>query len=329
MALAMAYNAAGGETQQAMAEILEFQGISLQEVNQANAALIAMLEHLDPNIQVNSANSFWVKKGITLKPDFIIRNKDFYSAEVKNLEFDDPRASDVINAWVRERTQEKIGNIVEQIERETLLFILNAVYFKGSWTVEFNRQQTRDREFTLSDGRKKQVPMMMSQSKRYMYYWGDGFEAVSLPYGSERVSMYIFLSDRDSSLEEFYKLLNRENWEDWMSQFHREEVLIILPRFKVEYDITLNDALKTLGMGIAFSPGANFEGMCSEPLFIDEVRHKTFVEVNEKGTEAAAATVVEMKKNGTTRVIVDRPFFCAIKDNESGVVLFMGSIVDP
>jgi serpin B len=171
---------------------------------------------------------------------------------------------------------------------------------------------------------------MVAQSKRFMYYRAENFHAVSLPYGSERISMYLFLPDIDSSLKEFCKNLNAENWEKWMSQFQKQEIVVVLPRFKLEYEVKLNNALKALGMGIAFSPGANFENMCLGSAFIDWVKHKSFVEVNEEGTEASAATIVKMKRGGGPRTIVfNRPFFFAIRDNETGAILFMGSVVDP
>jgi serpin B len=178
---------------------------------------------------------------------------------------------------------------------------------------------------------------MMSQSGRYNYYQDSNFQAVSLPYGQGRVSMYIFLPSKSSSLKKFYENLNAENWEGWMSQFSSMKGDIVLPRFKVEYEVVLNEALKALGMEVAFDKQrANFGGMCAissgANVFIDQVRHKTFVEVNEEGTEAAAATSVGIgitSVQPTFSMVIDRPFFLAIRDNQTGAVLFMGSIVEP
>jgi serine protease inhibitor len=335
-ALAMTYNGASGETQQAMARTLELQGMSLQEVNHANAALKVTLEDLDPKVQLAIADSLWARQGIPFKPEFMQQNQEFYGAEVVNLDFDDPAAPSVINAWVSEKTNGKIDKIIEVIHSLAILFLINAIYFKGNWTVEFDKTQTQEGVFILLDGRQKKHPMM-SQSGHYEYYEGQHFQAVSLPYGEGRVSMYIFLPDRDSSLAEFQRSLTAENWERWMTRFHSMEGHIVVPRFKVEYELVLNDALQALGMGVAFSEArADFRGMCPIPptpnVFIKEVKHKTFVEVNEEGTEAAAVTKVAMwiKAIPTTfTLIVDRPFFCAIRDNQTGLVLFMGSIVEP
>ena len=171
----------------------------------------------------------------------------------------------------------------------------------------------------------------MSQSSQYLYYEREKFQAVSLPYGDGRVSMYIFLPKESSSIEEFKTLLTVENWRSWMSRFYEMEGDIELPRFKSEYCKVLNDALITLGMGEAFSDDANFEGMGAGALTISQVIHKAFIEVNEEGSEAAAATAVIMTKGFKSkfRMMVNRPFFYAIRDNQTGVLLFMGFVLNP
>lgn len=337
MVLTMTYNGAEGETRQAMAQTLELQGMTLPEINHANAQLKAVLENPDPKVQLAIANSLWARKGIPFKPAFIKVNKDFYGAEVTDLNFSQPNAASAINDWVSRKTKGKIDKIIDVIDRDAILFLINAIYFKGTWTAEFDKTKTKEDAFHLLDGRQKKHPMM-SQSGHYRYYRGQDFQAISLPYGKERVSMYIFLPDKDHRLEEFLRGLNAENWETWMSKFRKTEGTIVLPRFKLEYEVDLNDALKALGLGVAFTGGrANFQGMFSKPqdAYINKVKHKTYVEVNEEGTEAAAVTSVEMRATSVQiepppfRMIVDRPFFCAIRDNKSGTILFMGAIVEP
>lgn len=330
MALAMTYNGARGETQKAMAEALELQGVSLGELNQANAMLMAKLRNLGNDVLLNLANSLWAREGEEFKQDFMERNRDFYQAHIENLDFNDPKAPSVINAWIKEKTQGKIEDMVDEIPRSAILYLINAAYFRGSWGVEFNKEYTRERDFTLLDGSKKRVLMMMAGSKSFRYLMGESFDAVGLPYGDGKASMYIFVPHRESSLEEFYRDLNAGNWEDWMSQSRQSELVVVMPRFKLEYEVILNSALEKLGMGVTFDGSeADFTGMCAGKCWIDEVKHKAFVEVNEEGTEAAAATSVRMKKGPATYVHVDRPFFCAIRDNETGAILFMGSIVEP
>lgn len=335
MALAMTYNGAAGDTQQAMGKTLELQGMSIEEVNRANAALRTVLENPDPKVELTIANSLWARKDITFKPEFMQRNKDFYGAEVVDLDFDSPNAPETINVWVNKKTNGKIDKVVESINRDAILFLINAIYFRGNWTVEFDRAKTKESTFTLLDGTQKNH-LMMSQAGNYKYFRGNNFEAISLPYGEGRVNMYVFLPDRGSSLKEFYKNLNADNWDSWMSQFHKREGNIAIPRFKLEYEVELNQALKALGMRVAFDrERADFGNMCSIPpnVFIDNVSHKTFIEINEKGTEAAAVTSVMVGAQSINEekfnMIVDRPFFFAIRDDKTATILFMGSVVEP
>jgi serpin B len=332
-ALAMIYTGASGETQQAMVKALELQGMSLPEINQANAALRAALGSADPKVQLTIANSLWARQGITFKPEFIKRNQNFYEAEVAALDFTSPAA---INDWVKRKTSGKINKIVETIPSDAILYVINAVYFKGVWAQQFDKSKTKDGPFTLLNGAKKKQPLM-SQSGRFRYYENEKFQAVSLPYGAGRMSLYVFLPSPNSDLRAFVANLNTENWESWTPQFRSTPGDIVLPRFKLEYDIVLNQALKTLGMSAAFDPqNANFSEMyaktSSANVFIGEVKHKTFVEVNEEGTEAAAATSGGMHLTSFQppfKMVVDRPFFCAIVDNTTKTILFMGSIVEP
>ena len=333
IALAMTYNGAKGETQQAMAKTLELQGISLQEINSANAALIAAVQNADDKVQLNIANSLWAKQDINFNPDFLQTNQDFYNATVTNLDFSDSGAVNAINDWVKQSTNGKIDRIVQQINSDDMMFLINAIYFKGKWTKEFDPEQTTIGPFYLAAGEEKQHPLM-SQSGKYSYYENKKFQAVSLPYGNDgRLSLYVFLPSDNSSLTAFYQDLNADNWEKWIAQFRNRQGSIRLPRFKINYDLTLNDALKALGMGAAFEPKADFSGI-GDNLALSEVKHKTFVEVNEEGTEAAAATSVGITLTSAPseqpfQMNVDRPFFCAIRDNQTGTVLFMGSIVNP
>jgi len=335
IALNIVYNGAGGETQEAIAKTLELQGTNLQEINQANADLKASLNNPDPKVQLSIANSLWTKESIPFKPEFLQIIQNFYQAEVKNLNFSNPTAPSMINNWVNQSTNGKIDKIVDVIEPNTTFILLNAIYFKGNWTEQFPKEATQLRPFTLLDGTQKQHPMMRHQdSASFPYYENELFQAVSLPYGEGRMSMYIFLPNQGVSLKTFYEKLNAENWQQWMNQFNNFDnsgggVLISLPRFKLEYAIDLKDALKALGMEIAFTKEANFSGMTSSSVSIDKIKHKTFVEVNEEGTEAAAVTEVSGVRSGPIEMNVNRPFFFAIRDNQTGSILFVGSIVEP
>lgn len=334
-ALAMTYNGADGATMQAMANVLGVQDMSLDDINQGFAALMQAIQTADPEVKLTIANSLWARQSFDFEDDFLQRTRTFYSAKVSSLDFADSAATNTINTWVSDTTNGKIKQIVGQLDPLTVMVLINAIYFKGSWTTPFDEKITSDRPFTLANGTEKDVPMMEQSGEIYPYYEDENIQAVSLPYGDGRISMYIFLPSKDSSLRAFQRRLNPKQWKEWMQSFSEEEGKIVLPRFKLEYEKELNDVLAALGMDIAFDCNqADFSRMYSEDsLCISKVKHKSFVEVNEEGTEAAAATSVEMTLSAMPmqgfEMFVDRPFFFAIRDNETGEVLFMGSIVEP
>ena len=337
LALAMTYNGADGTTRQGMARTLEIEGMSLDEVNRAFAELKSALNPTDPKIQLKIANSLWARKEFALRPAFIKRSKDYYEAEIASLDFANPAAPKTINSWVNKNTEGKIDKIVDQISSDAVLFLINAIYFKGQWQIEFKKENTKPDVFRFSGGR-KEVPMM-SQSGNYLYYKGKDFQSVVLPYGTGSVSMYIFLPDEQIGLDQFERNLTPENWEMWMKSYQFTPGDLMLPRFKVEWESKLNDALKALGMAEAFDPQrANFSQIAepnSGQLYISEVKHKSWVEVNEEGTTAVAVTSVGVFTASAQQprekfvMKVDRPFFFAIRDNRTGVVLFMGSVAKP
>ncbi len=337
LALAMTYNGAAGETAEAMGKVLQIQEMSLEEINSAFYDLRTILQNPDPKVKLAIANSLWARQGVDFYQEFLQRNRDFFDAEVEALDFDLPEAAGTINRWVEKQTGGKIKDLIEPpIDPLTVLFLINAIYLKAEWSKSFDPAQTRDIPFYLVDGSSKQHPVMFQEGE-FQYLDGDGFQAVNIPYGKNgRIGMYIFLPDPDQSLENFYRQLDSSTWNSWMDSFQQTEGTVGLPRFKFEYESSLNDVLKSLGMEIAFDDtAADFSAMRPVPprLYIAEVKHKTFVEVNEKGTEAAAATSVEMRLESAPldqfSMTADRPFFFSIVDQKTSSILFMGSVVDP
>jgi len=337
VALAMTLNGASGETEQTMTNTLHLQGLDPEPINTGYAGLRQALQTSDPKVTLALANSLWARQDVPFKQDFLQRNTQFFGAEVSTLDFTDPNTLKTINQWVSTNTNGKIPEILDEINPDAVLFLINAIYFKGAWQTEFDPSHTRDGTFYLATGDEKQVPMM-TRTGDYPYYanYEENFQAINLPYGDGRISMYVFLPYGESDLNTFLDNLNAESWENWMSQFHKEEVSLVMPKFKLEYEKMLNAPLKSLGMGIAFAPGlADFSRMADlevlgQNLYIGDVRHKAIVEVNEEGTEAAAVTSVEMRvESAPPAFIADRPFFFAIRDNETKTVLFMGTVVDP
>ena len=335
-ALAMTLNGASGETEQAMTDTLQLQDITSDATNASFYQLQNTLQTSDPKVTLTIANSLWGREGFQFKTDFLQRNTLYFNAETSILDFMNPSTLQTINQWVNDNTNSKIPKILDEIESNAVLFLINAIYFKGSWQTEFDPSDTRDGTFHLVSGATKQVPMMF-RTGQYPVYIGEDFQAINLPYGEGRMGMFIFLPNNKSDLNKFVGNITTEKWENWMEQFREREVQIRIPKFKLEYGTkVLNDVLTSLGMGVAFDEdNADFSRMADLDavggnLYITKVAHKTFIEVNEEGTEAAAVTSVGVGiKSLPPRFIVDRPFFFAICDNETGTVLFMGTVVEP
>lgn len=214
------------------------------------------------------------------------------------------------------------------------MFLINAIYFNGTWKYEFDQDLTHDDFFTGPDGSQKACKMMV-QTGEFSFLENDDFQAIDLPYGDGQFSMTIFLPKPAKSIDALSAEFNETNWNSWVHSFSKDSVTLDLPKFKLEYEIKLNDVLSALGMGVAFTPQADFTRMYRPGgLWIDYVKHKTFVEVDEEGTEAAAVTVVAIIKSsggpGNIRFMrVDRPFIFVIRENHSQTILFMGKIVEP
>lgn len=331
VALAMTLNGAAGETENAMINTLQLQSIESEVINPNYELLQSILQTSDPKVSLTIANSLWTKEGFSFNPAFLQQNSHYYNAEISSLNFDDPNSVETVNQWVNTNTNGNIPRILEEISSDEVLFIINAIHFKGGWQTEFDPAKTRDEMFNLSDGTTKQVPMMV-RDDNYPSYFGESFQAVSLPYGDGNISMYIFLPHPDSELNTFLDSLNTENWEQWVSQFREQKIWVQIPKFRLEYGTDLSDVLKALGMNVAFEKyQADFSRMSSDSdLYVSRVDHKAVVEVNEEGTEAAAVTNVGIAVTSLPpQFIADRPFFFAIRDNETNSVLFMGTVVDP
>jgi len=337
-ALAMTMNGAAGETRDAMANVLGLTEKSPAFVNVVDSTFISTMNDTIRGVALSVANSLWAREGVTFRKDFLTTNERYYGAEIQTLDFRSSEAPARINSWVAAKTHNRITKIVDEIDESSILFLINAIYFKGTWTKEFEKNLTQEKPFHLANGTTSPRPMMR-QSGKYAYIEGDAFQAVRLPYGDGRIGMYVFLPAKNSSLERFHAGLTSEKLNAWMGRLERRAGLIVLPRLRLEYEARLKQALGALGMGAAFDCGrADFTRMVELPgadACIHDVVHKTFVEVNEKGTEAAAVTSVDvrlttvMEPEKPFEMIVDRPFFLAIVDGKTGIILFMGSIVNP
>jgi serpin B len=336
LALAMTYNGADGETKAAMEETLRKQGLTAEQLNQSYKELIDALVSVDPKVLLEIANSIWYRNDVEVLPEFISVNQTYYNAEVNAIVFNE-EAKDIINGWVAEKTHDKITEVLDYIPEDAIMYLINAIYFKGIWRSEFEEDKTEDKPFNLADGSAVQAPTMQQQDT-FRYFKNDLMSAVELPYGQGNFSMVILLPNTGKTTGDIVSSLSVENWNEWMQEFSDRDVVIHLPRLKFEYNKLLNDDLSDMGMGIAFSGDADFSKIDStRDLMISRVIHKTFVEVNEEGTEAAAVTVVEIietsyEPGGNTGPVyfyVDRPFVFLIRENDTGAILFIGRVLNP
>ncbi len=328
MALTMTYNGANGTTKDAMEETLELQGLSLEEINESYQTLIELLTQLDPQVTFTIANSLWYKEDLPFEEDFIGNLRESYGAAVEGVDFHDPATVEVVNAWVKDNTNGKIAKIIDTFPPEIAFALLNALYFKGNWTCQFDPEYTRDDQFQLLDGSTVDCRMMMKEEE-HRVFWNPSFVALDLPYGRELYSMTLILPRPESNFDSLLAQLTPENWDSWIGSFHGQKTMVQLPKFKVEYELKMNDILTRMGMGIIFEREADFTNLCPCQIWIDEVRHKTYIDVDEEGTEAAAVTS-EIGVTGMPRSFrFDRPFIFAIREKSTGAILFMGRIVKP
>jgi serpin B len=339
-ALAMTYNGAIGATKDAMSTALEFGTMSLEQVNQGFSNLRGSLQNVDEQVKLMIGNSVWMRNELTplVYQSFLDRVHSSYDGEAFTRDFGNPRTINEINGWIDKATNGKIKDMIKEIDQSTVMFLINAIYFKGSWVTRFDQSQTKPQNFYTSPGNTTQVDMMRT-SGSFGYYADGNCQVARLPYGRDKVAMYVFLPNESVSLDSFIANLNQTTHDEYISKLGSVGKLIVqLPKFKVEYGVKrLNIALKNLGMETAFNPyEANFSGIASPAkgnLYIGFVDHMAVVEVNEEGTEAAAATVVSVDMtaipNQPPSFIVNRPFYFEIRDDRSGSILFMGKIVNP
>jgi serpin B len=333
--LQMACNGAAGRTKTEMQRVLGTTNLQPAALDEAYKDIQESLNNRDTNVILTTANALWYRKGTPVKPEFLASCQRSYGATIDGLNFDDPHSIEIMNGWASEKTRGKINGIADGlVNRLTQLFLANAVYFKGKWEEPFDVKNTKDRVFHLRGAQQKKVPMM-EQTRRFTYRRGTGYQAVRMAYQGWSLGMYIFLPDPSSSPEKLVGLMNGDTWRRITKPgFNEQQGTVAFPKFRIEYAVELKQPLKSLGMKSAFAE-ADLSGMSNEPLVISAVRQRTFVEVNEEGTEAAAATAVaadneiELNPPKPFQMIVERPFLFLIEDMETNTILFMGIVFDP
>ena len=338
LALAMTYNGAQGETKTEMEKAMKLSGLSPEQINNSHKALVAALQSGDPQVVLEIANAIYYHQGFTVLPDFVSANRNFYNAEVNSLNFaNTAEALETINGWVAQNTHDKIPTIIDTINPALRMILLNAIYFNGIWKNKFGGRDTHNYPFYFADGTQKDVATMkLETSLEYMS--NELFSAVNLPYGKGQFQMIVLLPNEGKTTKNLISELKMDNWQKWMKSFEAAKPVVVnMPRFKFSWGLKLNDILQSMGMNQAFvKETANFSGISGgKDLYIGYVIHKTYIDVNENGTEAAAVTAVGMF---TTSVgepdlrkyfTVNRPFLFAITEKTTGAILFIGEVTNP
>jgi len=335
-ALAMTYAGAKGETAAQMAQALCFR-LNRDELHRSFAALSEALAAIEQKgaVQFKIANRLWPQEGYALLPGYLELVKRCYGALLTAVDYGSPKAAaQIINDWVAEQTANKIRNLISPslLTPLTRLVLVNAIYFKGNWASQFDPAHTRDEPFWTAPA--EQVPTaMMRQTARFNYAQRQGLQILELPYSGDDLSMLILLPQQKDGLTELEDRLTAANLTDWTQNLQPTSVQVLLPRFRITFSCELSETLITMGMTDAFSDAADFSGMDGTlSLYIAYVVHKAFVEVNEEGTEAAAATAVIMTRKGMAAAPpvfrADRPFLFLIRENRTGSILFLGRLVE-
>ena len=330
-ALGMTLNGAAGTTLDAFRQVLHFEALTDQEVNESYKDLMDQLVHLDEKVEFSIANSIWYKLGYNVLEDFITTNQTWFDALVNELDFSDPQAVEIINAWIEEKTNDKIQDMLDFIPSNTVMYLINAIYFNAKWKYQFDKSETYEGLFNLEDGSTSPVDYMKVNGG-FGYTVAEDFSAVVLPYGDSTFSMVVMLPAEGHEVNELVGSLDIDRWNDLSGSFDMTNLQIELPRFKYGFKDSLNNPLIDLGLGLAFSGAADFSRITpGGGLYISRVIHQTFIDVQEEGTEAAAATIVELRElSGGTQIFrADRPFLYVIKENSTGAIMFMGKVGKP
>jgi serpin B len=332
VALSMTLNGADGATRDSMLKALRVAGITPEAINNAYKNLAEALLSIDKRINMSIANSVWTENNFVVKQPFIDILKNYYDAESRSFDINDPSAPDDINAWIEDKTNGLIKKMVESLNDNTVMLLINAIYFKGKWKSQFDETKTEQMPFYTPSGSSPDVPMMR-QTTDFEVYDGDGFILAEFPYGQGNYVMDVVLPDEMHGISGLLPQFTEANFQTWLSHLAERETNLYFPRFKYGFKKQLKDILTTMGMGIAFTDDADFSNISDLDLLINEVTHQTFIETNEEGTEAAAVTIVDI---GVTSmpppplvVKLDHPFIYLIRETTTNSIIFMGMVADP
>jgi len=335
-ALSMTLNGATGETFEAIRKTLGLEQKTLEQINNTYLKLMTEMVPVDKQVVVEIANSVWVEKRLIVKQPFITELQKSYKAEARDIDVTNPDAVNIVNGWIAEKTHDKITDMLDKLDPDLAMLLINAVYFNGKWRYRFDKAETREEPFYSTPSVSKTVPMM-HQTENLKAVKSNNLTIAEIPYGQGNYTMVVVLPDENVTTSDVANALTPSMWQEWMGLLaeNTHKVDLSIPRFKYMYKRLLNDDLIGLGMGIAFSDFANFDNISDQGLKISRVLHQTFIDTNEEGTEAAAATVVEIVLTSASptplvvKIILDHPFLYFIRETSTGAVLFIGRVSDP
>jgi len=336
-ALSMTANGAVGETKNGIKETLHQVDMTDEEINDAYKTLSKFITELDPKVIMQLANSNWYKQEYHIKDAFRNILLDYYQAEVMATNFSNPSTKDVINGWIEDKTNGKIKDMIDQIPPDVVMYLINAIYLKATWQYQFEKNKTELKDFTLASGSKVKTEMMYSKGVKANFYVNENLQFIELPYGNGQFVFSIILPKKSQQLDEIINNLGIDEFNSYLEAADTSTFEVYLPKFKIEYKILLNDVLSAMGMEQSFGANADFSDLFVEDLdlYISRVLHQSFLEVDEEGTEAAAATVVEIMEtsidpNAKPFVLyIDHPFAFFIREKHSKTILFSGKLLDP
>ncbi|MCU0456315.1 MAG: serpin family protein [Bacteroidales bacterium] len=335
-ALTMLLNGCGGDTYTQLQGTLKYPaGMTISEINEAYKSLVDQLLNADPKVKLSLANAIFYRNGFTVKPPFLATMSNDFSATVGGLDFSAPSALTTINKWASDNTNGKIPKVLDEISAEAVMFIMNALYFNGDWSYQFDKSLTQDRPFYPDGGSTVNVSTMKGEVGSKVVF-GNNFKAIEMPYGRTNFTMVVIVPTQTLSV--FLPALTSQSWDqltddlDAVSDFG--EIIVRMPKFKFSYEKYLNDQLQAMGMVDAFIPyQANLSGISDASIFVSFVKQNTFVEVDEEGTEAAAVTTIGIELTSfppqPQEFVIDKSFIFAIRERTTNTLMFIGQVVEP
>jgi len=335
-ALGMVYNGADGDTKQGIKQTLDFGELTDEEINSSFMNLTDQLLTMDNKVELGLANSIWYKNTYNINPSFLDKMQKYYDAKIEGIDFDAAESVDIINGWIEDKTNDKIKDMLESMPANAAMYLINAIYFNADWTFQFDESATQKEDFLLEDGSSEQVEMMYSEGSTVNYFSNQEVALIDIPYGNKQFQMTILLPQQGYSVDKVWQNITPVELATLDANSDTTTVELYMPKFEMKYKKQLDEILKAMGMDKAFTESAEFTKLLADVsnLFISKVLHQSYLKVDEKGSEAAAATIVEVSVTSLDpgkpkEIKINRPFAFMIREKHTGSILFAGKMINP